>query len=319
MNTTKLNPHNTQSGFGVVEMLVALAISSFLIAGVVQIYLANKQSYRMAEGLSRLQENARFSMKTLSLAMEPGGYRGCLQASPENFVNTLSIKTDDYDFGASVVGTEGGANPDSVTLRRAVGRVSIDVVEPMASQTATIRLDAADPDYADLEQYQVLMISDCAHSAVFMVTNDPQSSGGIIRHDAGVVAPGTAPNPGQSNATRDLQHIYGAKTNAVATIYTAASATYTLAPGTSGELSLFSGADELVEGVQDMQVTYGLQAGGNTQFVSAAGVTDWETVESIRVALNMNTVEPVTTVGGGGTNTIDKTYGRTFRVRNRRP
>jgi len=320
MITVQHNAHDQQAGFGLVEILVALTLSMFLMGGIIQVYLANKQSYRMTEGLSRLQENARYSMKSLSLNLQPGGYRGCLGAKDRNFVNTLAVKdaTSPYDFGVSVTGNDGGSGSDTVTLRRAIGGDSIAVVNAMAHKSDVITLDASDPDYSRLQQYQILTISDCEVAAVFMITNDPKkNSMGTIEHKTGVVAPAGGLNEGQSNSTEYLSHIFGAKTASVATVYSSASVTYELATGAGGHLSLFASNQELVEGVQDFQVTYGLplsDGSGNIQYLSASTGLNWPAVETLRVALTLDTVEDVNSNG-----TIAKSFGRTFRVRNRNP
>lgn len=323
MNTFQHNAHDKQAGFGLVEILVALTLSMFLMGGIIQVYLANKQSYRMTEGMSRLQENARYSMKSLSLNLQPGGYRGCLGAKDRNFVNTLALKdaASPYDFGVSVTGTDGGSASDTVTMRRAIGGNSIAVVNAMANKSDSIRLNANDPDYSKLQQYQILTISDCEVAAVFMITNDPQNSiaGGVgtIEHTTGVVAPAGGLNAGQSNTTTYLGHIFGAQTSSVATVYSSASVTYELDTGTGGRQSLFASTNELVEGVQDFQVTYGLLDGsGKIQYLSASSVAaaDWPAVETLRVALTLDTVQYVNSEG-----TIEKSFGRTFRVRNRNP
>jgi type IV pilus assembly protein PilW len=323
MNTVQHHAHHKQSGFGLVEILVALTLSMFLMAGIFQVYLANKQSYRMTEGLSRMQENARYALKSLDLNLQPGGFRGCLGDNPLHYDNNLTEQSpsSDYNFVVSVTGTEGGSNADTVTLRRAIGGAAIDVVEPMAHKADSIKLNANDPDYARLEQYQILTVSDCEVAAVFMITNDPQAaiSGGVgtIEHKTGIVAPTGGPNPGQSNNDEFLGQIFGAKTTSVARTYSSVSVTYRLDTGTGGRQSLFAGSQELVEGVQDFQVTYGLPDGnGNIQYLSASslGQDDWPEVETLRVALTLDTVEDVTSNG-----TIEKNFGRTFRVRNRNP
>ncbi len=44
------NRSRRQSGLSMIELLVALAISSFLILGITQIYLDNKRNYLFQQG-----------------------------------------------------------------------------------------------------------------------------------------------------------------------------------------------------------------------------------------------------------------------------
>jgi type IV pilus assembly protein PilW len=71
-----------QQGLTIVEIMVALAISTLLIMGIIQILINNKQTYRMQEGMARLQENARFAMEFISRDIRQAGYRGCTRNLP---------------------------------------------------------------------------------------------------------------------------------------------------------------------------------------------------------------------------------------------
>ena len=59
------NRSRRQSGLSMIELLVALAISSFLILGITQIYLDNKRNYLFQQGQAGNQENGRFAMMFL--------------------------------------------------------------------------------------------------------------------------------------------------------------------------------------------------------------------------------------------------------------
>ena len=76
--------HKTNAkGFTLVEILIAMMIGLFLLAGVLQIFINSKQSYRMQEALARLQESGRFALDFLDRDIRMAGYRGC--ASPGSF------------------------------------------------------------------------------------------------------------------------------------------------------------------------------------------------------------------------------------------
>ncbi|TAL47465.1 MAG: pilus assembly protein PilW, partial [Methylovulum sp.] len=57
-----MNNKPCQTGMTLIEILIAMLLGVFLIGGVIQIFISTKQTYRMQEGLSRLQENGRFAM-----------------------------------------------------------------------------------------------------------------------------------------------------------------------------------------------------------------------------------------------------------------
>lgn len=54
-----------QAGLTLVELMVALAIGSFLIVGAVQIYNQSRQAFVVNESIARVQETAQFAMDTI--------------------------------------------------------------------------------------------------------------------------------------------------------------------------------------------------------------------------------------------------------------
>ena len=52
--------YSGQAGLSLIELLIALAISSFLILGITQIYIDNKRSYNFQQSQAGNQENHRF-------------------------------------------------------------------------------------------------------------------------------------------------------------------------------------------------------------------------------------------------------------------
>lgn len=64
MNMTSKSQKN-QAGLTMVELLVALAIGSFLIIGAVQIYNQSRQAFVVNESIARVQETAQFAMDTI--------------------------------------------------------------------------------------------------------------------------------------------------------------------------------------------------------------------------------------------------------------
>lgn len=56
---------NKQAGLTLIELMVALAIGSFLIIGAVQIYNQSRQAFVVNESIARVQETAQFAMDTI--------------------------------------------------------------------------------------------------------------------------------------------------------------------------------------------------------------------------------------------------------------
>lgn len=64
-----------QRGLSMVELLVALAISSFLILGITQVYIDNKRSYVFQQSQAGNLENSRFAVLMLDELLSKAGYR----------------------------------------------------------------------------------------------------------------------------------------------------------------------------------------------------------------------------------------------------
>lgn len=337
----------TASGFSLVELLISIALSAVLLLGVVSIYTNSKQTYNTQEGLSRLQENARFAMDRLTKEISSAGYMGCLPAnSPidpgnpndplgdDRITNTLTNQAPGTtsDYARPVFGTEGAANaPDTITLIRARGQTGIPVVTPMRNSTDSITLDSTHRDYPNLSQFDVVTLSDCSRSVTFMITNAPPAApaAGVIQHATGVASP--APE-NQSNATTDLKWVFGAKDKSQAILLPVLGNTYSIgnsargacSAATPGYCALLENGVELIEGVEDLQVLYGEDTtvpdpdSSVDIYRPANQVANWDNVVSVRITLTINEVEQVQGSGNGVTNpNTRRTYTNTIRIRSR--
>ena len=141
MNTFR----NKQAGLTMVEMMVALAIGSFLMIGAVQIYSQSRQAFVVNESIARVQETAQFAMDTIeadlrmasnwgrnsrALAVEGRSIAGTPNpnALPEpnecgdGWALDVAMTVDGDNNGYTLpCAAEGGlqANTDSFTVRRA--------------------------------------------------------------------------------------------------------------------------------------------------------------------------------------------------------
>jgi len=95
--------HN-QSGFTLVELMVALVLGMFLTAGVIQVFTSNQQTYRVTENLSRLQENGRFAIEFIARDVREANYKACLDATflMPNAITGLNNQST-VIYGATVI------------------------------------------------------------------------------------------------------------------------------------------------------------------------------------------------------------------------
>jgi type IV pilus assembly protein PilW len=140
------NSFRQQSGLTLVELMVALAIGSFLIIGAVQIYNQSRQSFVVNESIARVQETAQFAMDTieadLRMASNWGRNSRGLAVEGRSVLgddnpNGLTVPTptcgDDwaFDLAKAIDGSDNGyglacapdggavATSDVITIRRA--------------------------------------------------------------------------------------------------------------------------------------------------------------------------------------------------------
>lgn len=84
-----------QSGFSLVELMVALTISLILLAGILQILLGNRQSMAVQRTEAELQDNARLARFVTENIIARAGYR----VDPDKSVERLFPKTESTDDG----------------------------------------------------------------------------------------------------------------------------------------------------------------------------------------------------------------------------
>lgn len=295
-----------QVGFSLVELLVAMGLGLFLMAGVSQVYVSSKQSFRVQDALSRIQENGRFAMDQMLRDIRGAGYKGACVSKEDVFVNTLdtgssstayltnfSMGIQGYEYATSAWSptldvTISGASPapqagsDIFTVRGAVGG-AIPVGTPyMGTSSADIKADNA----GSLKQGQIIFICDGSAASIFQITNANPTSGSVVHNMGNAVSPG--------NATKNLGHSYGANSEMTAL----STSTYYLAPALSGigsalwRLTDGNAPVEVIDGVQDMQITYGVDSDADhtsNSYLKADAVTaltnGWTNVISVRITL----------------------------------
>ena len=95
--------NSSQHGFTLIELMIAMLIGVFLMAGVIQIFLSAKQAYRLQENLSRLQENGRFAMDIITKDIRQAGYvsTACIPVTPP-----LPVAFDTVDSTSTIISTK---------------------------------------------------------------------------------------------------------------------------------------------------------------------------------------------------------------------
>jgi len=162
---SQMNMYRSQRGLTLVELMVALAIGSFLIIGSIQIYNQSREAFIINESIARVQETAQFAMDTIeadlrmasnwgrtsrALAIENRSLAGDVNPKPlavvpadcgADWVLDLAMPVDGADNSfnlpcAALGGVQ--ASSDLITVRRAT--VAPQALEAGRLQIQTTRI-----------------------------------------------------------------------------------------------------------------------------------------------------------------------------------
>jgi type IV pilus assembly protein PilW len=323
-----------QKGLSLVELMISLSVGSVITLGCVQLFSSNSETYKLMMGQSRMQESSRFALDFIADSVQRAGYRGCFSnneqlywtigdaddlpyeydlrfgvqgydASGEDLwsptladLDTVYVADTEIDTDAVVSGT------DVLTLRNLQQRdIEMRLSDPMASSQDDVLLVAPAGGMSELgfgaDEFAV--IHDCEKATIFLVTgiNDTENAPSItIEHDTDDVHVRR-----NTFMTLAIRNSFGDD----AMMSAIESHTFYIAPG-EGEnnngnnpMSLWrkSGITapvELVEGVEDLQILYGVSTDGDStpnQYVVANFVADWKEVTTIRLSVVVNSVDDV--------------------------
>ncbi|MCP4234637.1 MAG: prepilin-type N-terminal cleavage/methylation domain-containing protein, partial [Aestuariibacter sp.] len=310
---TMIKPKQLQQGFTLAELMVAMLLGLILLGGVGKVFVASKQSYRAAEAISRVQEGGRFSVIKVAEDLRMAGFMGC-GAGGLSITNSLDTTDAGYDavlhdFTVGVEGTDGASNaPDTITVKYATS-YGLKVVQLMVQSSANIKVTANDK----IQPSDIVLVCDVSQGDIFQVTNATGGSGAnkdTTVHNTGTGTPGND-NPGGcgGGATAHcLSKSYGTS----ARIFGLSSIVYSIGTGSGAGSppALFRSENgvalEIAEGVENMQVVYGVDTTAiedgaadtymtttaiDTAVAASSTTVSWNRVVSARVSFLVRTGE----------------------------
>jgi len=313
MRNPTLSKSRRQGGMSLVELLVALSLSLFLTAGIVQVFASNRATFAFNEGLGRIQENARFSLDHIAFNARMAGYSGCLASvavfnnlnGPNTFRDDIANGVQGHDANGTGVGENFAATDENpapsanagdwtpplppelddlvipgsdVLIVRGVNGATHSLITPFTNSAQAF---VAGPH--DFINGEILVVSDCQKASIFQLTNSTAAGAGVnlVHSNSGAFAPGNSVPNWPANQE------YGLGTE-VARLQTVA---FFVGRGENGRPSLFQlrlqslsatsagfQAEELVEGIESLQIRYGEDTdndGAVDEWRSADEVVSW--------------------------------------------
>ncbi len=292
-----------QRGMSLVELMVGMLIGLFLVLGVGQIFVNNSTTFRMQEGMARVQEGGRYGMQRIASSIRGAGFFGCaglgivtpnvIATSPPSDLSPITGNTPIGGLDDAPSGNAYGAavGTDVVTLRGA-GDAGVGLTGKVTMRGANILVVNG---YKQFAVNDLLLITDCATADLFKATEVSGSTTVKIKHK----------NTDSKNTSNKLSKPYG-KDAIVLKLFTFSYFVKdTGRDNYRGEdiLSLYVKDNiddtdyELVEGVSDLQVLYGVDTDANRtadRYMDATAVgnaSNWGGVVSARISLLVDSVD----------------------------
>jgi len=244
---TRRHDDPSQRGFSLVELMVALAIGIFLLAGALTVFQQTRTQYRAIEAVSRLQESARYAMSVLENDLRLAGYwaKHSQSGSVTGIPAVLALALCDPDFdptpanlrtyvaGGGAVTLNCATNPRAGTDVLIIRRSSVDPVPPeLAADEDTV------PDLVDGVLYAqnsyvgtLVFEGDSIPTPYFSDTSDTH----LLITNAYYVSNGSESDPNLPSLHR-----------------------VSLAAGPVAQ------DDEIIQGIESLTVEFGLDTNGDT-------------------------------------------------------
>ncbi len=326
-------------GFGLVEMMVALALGLLVVGGAMVMFMATRQANGSTDNLSRVAESVRTSHDQLTREVREAGGTPCdAQLLAGNVLNaaqggspswwatwgeplrgyTGSTAFPGAAFGSAVAERVNGTAAIAVRYGAALDNVSI-AAHDTGTQTFTTNISNHGIAVGDL-----LLVCNYRQAAIFQTTAVNISNGTFV-HGTGSGTPGncstglglpTVCSPGSSVYQFSAGSLVGRFT--VAGWYIGNNGR-----SDSGGRSLYRvtrlGPEEVADGVRDLQMVY-LQDGGS-DYVAAGSVTDWSRVTAVRLDITYEGPEANVATNGSAANAgrLTRSVGYTINLRNQQP
>lgn len=300
--------HHKQRGLSLIELMVASTVGLLLMAGLLQLFTSSKQTYRMSEALSRMQENGRYALDHIAKNIRMAGFQGCADPSSVS-ANIVAKNSPTANFSQTLLrgaevpnGVWDPAIPADLNTATDIENIVLadsDVLVVQYGSPLSLALSSAmtatntdlktagNPSGIDVGD--VILVSDCDSVDIFRASGVSEA-GGIFTYehstvrntDANLAKPYTvAARLMRFESIALFVRDTGRQNSAGLPIYAL------VRRNTDGTL------DELVEGVENMQVLYGEQlANGNVRYLAANDANlDMARVVSVRIGLLLHTIE----------------------------
>ena len=288
-----------QSGLSLIELMISITLGLMLMLGVLNVFLGSKNAFVSQQAISRIQESGRFAIDYMNKEIRMAGFVGCASKDDSKITSNLAAGTDfRWNYKTVVKGYTSTDDSSATALEGLLGLSDIvagtDVLEVVGASGSQALVDGATSagsipvtltaeangcgaasSYGGFCVDDVLVVSNCQRAEIFKATGLSTSA---------------------ISAT-----LTGAPFGAGAEVIKMRKLLFYIKNNTAGIPSLWlwdnGVSSELVEGVEDMDIQYGIDTDANgvpNKYEAAAAGTDWINLKSVHIELLVRT--PETTV-----------------------
>lgn len=296
-----------QRGFSLIEIMVAIAISLILLAGIIQLFSSNRQGFRIQEGFSLLNENARYAISRLQYDLRMADHWGGVDVS--EITSAAPAITDDCSAGFAtdtqgLLGLEGGATAPAAVAGCLDGGNYI----PNSDVIVVRYADPKPVPTASLVGTDLYVRSSAGRRGLIF----QGSNSGSLPSDLAIESP-------EMGGKVNLPYHFMIYFLRECTASTGTGAGVCLAKRELDGTGL-SASSDVIEGVEQLQVVYGIDENGNLNAdiyrpATDIGANDWGNVVTARIDILVRSPALDLSIDQAG-ETYDMAGGFTYTVPN---
>ena len=275
-----------QCGLSLIELMVAMTIGAVLIFGATQVYVNSRASYGINESVARLQETARYAMAVIEPDIRMANYWGLVNSTPTAIAAPGTALACGANFAVNLVNNLQGSNN---AYQLDVGAPACDSVPDFTSGVAWPTTPVTTADTLTVRRAAALPIvpSSVATAGVMQICSN--RSNGVLEVNGAACS---APPTGQINDL--IVNAYYIDRNSAQQPNLPSLRRKMLSSVQGGVPKILD--QEIIPGVEDMQIQFGIDPTGNTgvatRYVNPDAVPFGALVVAVRVWLLVRSDTP---------------------------
>ena len=303
-----------QAGFNLIELMVAMVLGLLVIGAAFGIFLSNQRGFQASQGLGRIQESTQVAFEMLARDLREAGGSPCDATATAGNIVTNAATVWYANWNRPLFGYDGSGLTGQVT-----GTDAIQLVRTGDSVQTTTATGLNSFSYTPNQTYaagNVMMVCDGRVFGIFRAASPTASSVAIASSPANGCNYLPVPNAGicAGGAAQYTFPKFAAISRMLGVRWFVGAPTGDAIGNALYRQTDDGNPEEIVQGVQDMEVEYLGDAG----YVAASGLADdvaWGNVRAVRVTLTLQEAEQSSASTDG--QPLQRTVTQTIALRNR--